>query len=247
MIGGGIGFVLGGPLGAVAGAAFGHMFDSDGVGRQRVIVNESALDPAQRGQFTFFVAAFSMLGKIAKADGRVTKPELETVRSFMTRDLGLNAQSRMVAEQIFRQAINTGQPFSGFAKQFFREFQDNPRLLETQIDIMLRVAVADGTFHQNQEALITEAASIFKIPQTAYMNLRARHVKAAQGRHYSVLGCSPGDSDETIKRQYRKKVKEYHPDTIAAKNLPEDFIAYAGDRFREVQEAWEAIQDERQF
>lgn len=247
MIGGGIGFVLGGPLGAVAGAAFGHMFDSDGGGRQRVIINESTLGPAQRGQFTFFVAAFSMLGKIAKADGRVTKPELETVRSFMTRDLGLNAQSRMVAEQIFRQSINTGQPFTGFARQFYSEFQGKPRMLEAQIDIMLRVAASDGAPHKNQDALIAEAAGIFRIPHAAYMNLRARHVQAAQSRHYSILGCSPGDSNETIKRQYRKKVKEYHPDTIAAKNLPEDFIAYAGDRFREVQEAWEAIQNERQF
>lgn len=65
-------------------------------------------------------------------------------------------------------------------------------------------------------------------------------------KHYDVLGCSPADSNDTLKKQYRKMVKAYHPDAIAAKgDLPEGDAASADKRFYEVQKAWYAIRKER--
>ncbi len=65
-------------------------------------------------------------------------------------------------------------------------------------------------------------------------------------KHYDVLGCSPADSDDTLKKQYRKMVKAYHPDAVAARgDLPEGDIASADKRFHEVQKAWDAIRKER--
>ena len=54
-------------------------------------------------------------------------------------------------------------------------------------------------------------------------------------------------SDDEIKRQYRKLVKEYHPDTIASKGLPEEFTKFANDKFREIQGAYDAIKQERRL
>ena len=243
MVGGGIGFVLGGPLGALAGAAFGHMFDSDE--NRQVRVDDAGFSPADSGQFTFFVNAFSMLAKIARVDGRVTSAEVNVLRAFMIRDLRLNVQSRVMAEQIFNRALKDNRPLSSFAHQFKKEFRDSPELFELMIDAMMRLAVADGALHRNKEALISSASKIFGLSEAKYRTIRSRHAKAAAGDAYKVLDCSPDDSNETIKKQYRKKVKEYHPDTIASKDLPEDFIAYANNRFREVQEAWDTIRRER--
>ena len=81
LVGGTIGFALGGPLGAIAGAAFGHAFDKShyDVEPERAIRQR----PGQEAQFTFFVAAFSMLAKLAKADGRITQGEIDTINRFM--------------------------------------------------------------------------------------------------------------------------------------------------------------------
>lgn len=244
MVGGGIGFVLGGPLGAFAGAAFGHMFDYDD-DRETLLIDQTRLSRNEQGPLTFFVTTFSMLAKIAKADGRVTSAEINALRSFMIRDLRLNVESRMTAERIFHQGLSDTRPFSSFAEQFYREFKDSPELLETAIDSMLRIAVANGRLHQAKEALIAEAARIFRLSPATYKRLRERHGGLETKESYAVLGCSPNDANETIKAQYRKKVKEYHPDTIAARNLSADVMASANDRFREVQEAWEAIRKER--
>ena len=73
IIGGTIGFAMAGPLGAIAGAALGHAFDT---GNQTHYTAERArLSQGEEAQFTFFVAAFSMLAKLAKTDGRVSKEE----------------------------------------------------------------------------------------------------------------------------------------------------------------------------
>jgi DnaJ like chaperone protein len=40
-------------------------------------------------------------------------------------------------------------------------------------------------------------------------------------------------------------VKEYHPDMIASKGLPEEFTKLAEDKFREIQEAYDRVRKER--
>ena len=74
IVGGTIGMALGGPLGAIAGAAFGHFFDK----ANQVYLEGGGprLSPVEGAQMTFFVATFSMLAKIARADGRVTRETL---------------------------------------------------------------------------------------------------------------------------------------------------------------------------
>lgn len=242
-IGGTVGFALGGPLGAVAGAVFGHMFDG-GEEKPRMISDRGSGTAGERAQMAFFVAAFSMLAKLARADGAVTEPEMSAIRQFMARDLNLNPQSRQAAEQIFQTALNTPQSFEDFAGQFYQHFAGQPQLLEFMIDILMRVSVADGSLHEAEERLIHSAVRIFRISDSDYQKIRSRYVKNTE-KYYATLGCKSSDSDEEIKKQYRKLVRDYHPDAIASKGLPDEFVKFANDKFREIQEAYDAIREER--
>jgi len=242
-VGGTIGFALGGPIGAVAGAVFGHMFDGDEE-KQRMIMDRSGSTAGERAQMAFFVAAFSMLAKLTKVDGQVTEPEMNTIRQFMARELNLNAQSRQAAEQIFQTALNTPQSFEDFAGQFYQHFAGQTQLLEFMIDILLRVSVADGSLTDAEERLILSAVRIFRISDSDYQKIKTQYVKNTE-KYYAILGCSSSDSDDEIKKQYRKLVRDYHPDTIASKGLPDEFVKFANDKFREIQEAYDAIKTER--
>ena len=244
IVGGTLGFALGGPLGAIAGAAFGHVFDKsdaaidyDGNQRMRLGAGESS-------QLTFYVAAFSMLAKIIKADGSVQQSEIASVEQFMVNDLNLDPFGRNIAKNIFFTAMESDQRFEDFARQFYNEFHSQPQLLELMMDILVRVASADNSVSEDEDRLIRSAMAIFHLDETAYQTI-CRKYQCFEDKAYAVLQSTESDSNETIKRRYRKLVIDYHPDKIASKGLPEEFTKFANDKFIEIQEAWETIKKER--
>jgi len=248
LVGGTIGFALGGPLGAIAGAAFGHAFDTS---EQRYLGDgglrsgpAGRLSNGEEAQLTFFVASFSMLAKLVKVDGRIAREEVASIEQFMIYDLQLDAQSRMVAMNIFNTALESQESFEAFAVQFYNQFRTQPQLLEVMIDILLRVSIADGALSAAEEELILKAVSAFNFGDARYRTLKSKYVKDID-RHYATLGTDRTASDEEIKKHYRKLVQEYHPDKIASKGLPEEFTRFAENKFREIQEAYETIKKER--
>ncbi len=242
IVGGTIGFVIAGPLGAIAGAAIGHALDMDSQHLQTT--QRARLSPNEEAQFTFFVATFSMLAKLAKVDGRVTREEIDTVEKFMIYDLSLDPISRRVATNIFHAAVESPDNFRDFASQFYLQFQAQPQMLDLMIDILLRVSIADGTLSPSEEELILVAVRLFNFSDEKYMTLKSRYVKDVQ-KYYAILGCNRNDSNEQIKKQYRKLVSDYHPDKIASKGLPDEFTKFANNKFREIQEAYEVVKKER--
>jgi len=244
VVGGTIGFAIGGPLGAIAGAAFGHAYDasSDGV----YLEDKSGLSTGETSQVTFFVAAFSMLAKLVRADGQVSRQEIDSIEKFMLYDLKLDPESRQFAMNIFHAATESPGTFQDFAGQYYNQFRTQPQFLDIMIDILLRVSVADGAMNKNEESLIREAVRIFNFSDAKYNVLKSRYIKEVD-KSYAVLGCDPGDSAERIKKQYRKRVSEFHPDKIASKGLPGEFTKFAEDKFRDIQDAYEKIKAERGF
>jgi len=251
IIGATIGFFLGGPIGMITGLVFGHMYDkgqeleqSDREGsehRQYFFRNTGY----NRSQMVFFVGAFSMLAKLSSADGRVTEGARRKVYEFMTNDLKLYGQSLDYARDIFDQAINQNISFENLATQFYYNFRTSPQLLTLMLDIFYRVAMEDGRLSANEERLIDFAARTFRISESMHESIRRNHHVKGASRYYAVLGLTETATEGEIKKTYRKLILEYHPDTVAAKGMADEFKEYATKRFREIQEAYENICKER--
>ena len=86
--------------------------------------------------------------------------------------------------------------------------------------------------------------SIFSIGDAQYVAIKSRYIQD-NDRYYTILGVQLNDTNEAIRKQYRKLAKEYHPDMIASKGLPEEFTKLAEDKFREIQKAYDMIRKER--
>jgi DnaJ like chaperone protein len=246
VVGGAIGFALGGPLGAILGATFGHAYDASNQ-LDRTGFVDSPMSHTESSQFTFFVATFSMLAKLARADGRVSQAEIDTIRQFMIYDLNLPPESQQIAMNIFQTALHSPQSFEEFASQFFGQFHAQPQILQLMMDILYRVSVADGQLNPAEERILATASRIFGIDDSHYRSYGSSAKASDTDRYYTLLGCSRSDSDETIKKQYRKMASDFHPDKIIAKGLPEEFVKFANDKFKDIQEAYEAIKKERGF
>ena len=74
VIGGAVGFMIGGPLGAMLGVAFAGNLSK----RKSQSGFNSNFGPGnqQRVQAAFFSGVFSVMGYISKADGKVSKSEI---------------------------------------------------------------------------------------------------------------------------------------------------------------------------
>lgn len=240
MLGGGLGFMMGGPLGLIIGAVVGHhAMDSSG---------ESVLSILESRQSVFFVATFSMLAKLAKADGRVSQQEIDIIDKIMRENLRLSGQAREFAVKVFNEAKNSNQSFEDFARQFYAEFSGAPELLVSELDLLLMVAMSDSTLHHAEEQLIHSAARIFKL-EGQYEQLKSRYSltsKSDLDRCYQILGCRRGESLITIKKKYRKLAMDFHPDRVQAQGMSPELAKAAEDRFKEIQHAWDTIEKELQ-
>ena len=241
-IGGSIGLFVGGPIGAIFGAVIGHQFDKNG---QSTGGFTKVFSPQERSQAVFFVSAFSMAAKLARADGRVTKEEINIVDDFIRNQLRLDNDARDMAIKIFNVARNSREPFDVFAQQFYELFRQDRQMLMTMLELLIKIATADGTIHSEEEKMIRRAAVIFYIDQNEFGRLKDIYIKN-NDKYYAVLGASQSDSDDEIKKKYRKLVMEYHPDRVIAKGLPEEFTKFANKKFQEIHEAYEKVMKERQ-
>ncbi|MBR4796445.1 MAG: co-chaperone DjlA [Spirochaetia bacterium] len=273
VIGGILGSMLGGPFGAVLGVAIGHTFDKDkdknGSGYQHREPSGQTGPGFNLGQaqMTFFVATFSMLGKMANADGQISASERNTVIQFMNNDLRLSRQDQDFALRIFDTAAVSSESFEKFAEQFYQSFYHSPEMIEMMMDILVRIAMADGVLSDKENQFIAQAAMCMRYPAGNVDYLKTRYgYRQEQGSGYSsgssyssssrsdsgslaaaysVLGCSASDSDDVIKAKYKKLIKEYHPDVIASKGLPEEFMKFATEKFDQIQKAYETIKKVR--
>ena len=230
ILGGGVGFVLGGPIGAVLGMVIGHTVDKSG------------LSAVETRQGIYFTATFSMLGKIAKADGVVSSDEIAVIERVMRENLKLSAEARGFAIDIFNAAKDSDTAFEDFANQFYIEFGSSPEILTSLIELLLLIAHADGRLHDAEEAMIAEAVTIFGLTNQ-YRQIKSRFDGVDNLDHaYAALGSVPTDDLPTIKKRYRKLAMEHHPDRIQAKGMPPEFASVAEEKFKEIQHAWDVVE-----
>lgn len=236
ILGGGLGFIVGGPIGAALGAAAGHQFDarSQGGGIFSALENKQTI---------YFTATFSMLGKLAKADGVVTQQEVDVIDRVMRENLRLKPQARDLAIRIFNTAKESDERFEDYAKQFYAEFGNSQQVLASIVDLLLLVGYADGELGAEEEALILQAVQIFQL-QGQYQQIKGRFSGVPQdvNRYYAILGAERGDSIAVIKKKYRKLAMEYHPDRMASQGMAPELIAAAEDKFKEIQNAMDMVE-----
>lgn len=248
ILGGTVGWSFGGPLGAVIGAAIGNHFDksSDAGGNQRAYRQQNNLNQQEEKQTIFFTSIFSMLAKFAQADGAVTRSEIMTIDRFIKNELKLQGSARKLAIRIFDEAKRKNNTFEEYAQQFYDNFKNEKTLVLGMFDLLMKVAIADNDFHQKEELYIKKAKNIFKISDSQYESIRSQYVDTNDlEKYYKILECSPEADFKEVKRKYRKKAKEFHPDNVIGKGLPEEFVDFAEQEFKKINDAYEKIKAEK--
>ena len=233
LVGGMIGFTFLGPLGALIGSVVGSRMGRNSVRRK----NPNNFDH----QVAFFAALFACLAKIAKADGQVTKEEINKIEDFITQKFNLDGEQRNFAINIFQKAKDDNVSFDAYAKQLASLLKSSPNSLMIFYELLFELAMADGELHPNEEKLLRKVPKIFGFNDGLYNQLFQKYGLKTHN-FYEVLGVSKKMSFEEIRKVYLKKRREFHPDKLISKGLPEELIEKAQEKFIEIQEAYEELE-----
>ena len=254
VIGGLLGFSIGGPFTALIGLLIGHLFDRGYSSAQLGLSPEQR----QRVQERFFTTLFTLLGHMAKADGRISEAEIRQTEQFMAQ-MGLTAEHRREAIRLFKQGAEPGFDPDYALRQFMAECGRQHDLIRLLLVYLVNVALADGHLDAAEERVLRRVAQGLGMSTTAFEALlRMLHAQDSfragaapdTGTHslesaYQALGISSDAGDSEIKRAYRRQMSAYHPDKLIGQGVPDDMVKQATERSQEIQAAYEVIRKAR--
>jgi DnaJ like chaperone protein len=254
------GFLLLGPFGALLGFFFGHMFDK-GLKKQWNQLNTRANPLIQK---TFFDTSFSVMGYVAKADGRVSEKELQLARVVMDR-MGLVGDAKIQAMRLFSQGKEPDFDLNVHL-DMLKQICNYQHLLKMFLELQVQIAYADGApgtpvrnlLQQISQRLGLGAINFAHIEAMLYGRWRQQQGGQYQQNHarrpqttineaYQILGINSTATPADIKRAYRRKMSENHPDKMIAKGLPKEMIELATAKTQQIQAAYEQIKQAKNF
>ncbi|WP_281647574.1 co-chaperone DjlA [Parendozoicomonas sp. Alg238-R29] len=256
-----LGMMFGGPFGAIMGALLGAWLDNQNQ-RPRMVYGRQRQSETQTA---FFEATFLVMGKLAKADGRVKEEEIQLATALMN-EMRLSPEQRQQAIHLFNQGKN-GAPVDAVLTRFRQTAGGS--LIQMFLEIQLQAAFADGDISQAEMAILHDACQLLGVNKLAFDLLCQRFQAqrafyshhAGHGGHqgnwqsaprkdelkeaYATLGVNSGASDRDVKRAWRKLMSEHHPDKLVSKGLPEEMMEVAKRKTQEIQAAYDLIQQHR--
>ncbi|MBR5332380.1 MAG: TerB family tellurite resistance protein [Muribaculaceae bacterium] len=250
-IGGFIGWMTAGPLGALAGFAIGAIIDSDAKNSSnQTTVEHNTASPESGQRNSFLFSMLVMASYIIKADGKIMHSEMEFVRQFLRNNFGPEAaiEGNQILLNLFerRKQMDAINP-SAFRSTIYdcgRQIASNLTYEERLqlLRFLAMIAQSDGHVCDKEIEALKEVASAMGLSTSevdSMLNLGRNTLDAA----YKVLEISPTATDDEVKAAYRKLALKHHPDRVAS--LGEDIRKAAEEKFRQINEAKDKIYKER--
>ncbi|MCB1968201.1 MAG: co-chaperone DjlA, partial [Candidatus Accumulibacter sp.] len=182
--------------------------------------------------------------------------EIEHVELLMQK-LGMTPEHRAQAIALFKRGADPAFTIESTYARFMAVCGHTRHLKQVLLVYLIAMATADGDIHPAEESVLADIAHRLGFDQAAFsqliaMVLNQSHFAAGQPATesalddaYKALGVTKENTDQEIKRAYRKLISQYHPDKLIGQGLPEDMIALASEKAKEIQLAHDLIKQSR--
>ncbi len=247
---GGLGFVLGGPIGAVIGVILGSLFEGGSSWMGRLTGGEEETETENTGRTyrsasgnarratagDIKIALLVLIACVIKADGRVLKSEVNFIKPFLLKTYG--EEGAKEALQMLKKMLDRDIDVVAVSRQIAGHVNYSTRL--EIIHMLLDLANVDGDFAEQERSLIEQIAANMQISPKDLDSLTAMYRKTKDPNWaYTALEIEPSASDDEVKKAYRRMAMKYHPDKVATAG--EEIKQQATEKFRTINEAYEHI------
>ena len=222
---GGLGWAIGGPIGAIMGYALGSM------GSQNHNYTKT------RGG-DFGAAMLVLFAAVMKADNQLKKTELEFVKRFFIENYGTNyTRQRM---ELFKKILNQKIDIQSVCNQIKNNMDLHSKI--QLIHILFGLSKADNNIHNDELNIISDIAMLIGLSKKDFNSVKAMFIEDTKSA-YKILGVDSKSEDSEIKLAYRKMATKFHPDKVS--HLGEDFTKIAEEKFKSINDAYQKIKKER--
>lgn len=237
---GGLGFVVGGPIGALIGVFIASLFDAG----QTITSNSGTRTSSSRRQRAtqgdVQVSILVLIACVIKADGKVLKSEINFIKPFLIRNFGVEGAKQ--ALQLLKALLEKDIDPAAVAQQMRQHINYSVRL--ELVRLLLDLAQSDGEMAKSEMTVIEQIAHHIGLQTADYQSLLALYQRATDTNWaYRALEIEPTATDDEVKKAYRRMAMKYHPDKVA--NAGEEIRQQATEKFRGINEAYEHIKKQR--
>ena len=253
LVGALLGFVLSRrPLGVLLGLILGHFYDLQTIGGMAARVGAATV------RATYFRTAFSVMGHVAKSDGRVSEQDIAAARRIF-RQFNLGEADTRAAMECFTQGKDSGFDAAGALAELLRVCSGRGDLLRMFLEIQMRAALMGDGLEGAARATLMRVAQALEIGAIEFAHLETvlrlqgygpaygagSSARDALAEAYEVLGVPRTASDAAVKRAYRRLMSQNHPDKLVARGLPESMLEVAKQKTQAIQAAYEHVRESR--
>ena len=252
IIGGTAGFFVGGPYGAVIGAALGHAADSGSIDSiKRPFMQATPQKPVNvagrlgRRDEVFAMTVTVLAAKLCKCDGPITRSEIDAFKQ----NFRIPPASARGIGRLFDQARDSPDSYEPYAIQLATAFSDNRGVLEQVLTSLFAIARADGPLNAREQGFLRGVHRRLMLDQIAWTRafgeMPRQPIQVQTDDPYLELGLTRTASGPELRAAWKHLMRENHPDSLASRGVPADYVARASDKVARINAAWDRIKRER--
>ena len=227
-------------LAAVSGFYFGGIIG----GISAFLLVRELVDNKDRGVDILELSLLRLSSLMIKADGRIDKEEVKTVRNFFYKSFGDEKATRLFKE------LKKNPPIPNNLDDILAVIKSRlqPNKLYSIIQFLYTIAIADGHLAVSEDEFIFKVGRELGFTKNRLQEIRNLFVESTKSSnnddslktsYLMKLGLDPKASKDEIKKAFRSLAKEYHPDKLVGVN--QTIKKIAEDKFREIREAYDYL------
>ncbi len=235
LLGAGLGFLRGGPLGALVGGTVQHMMTK----KVRKLIRRGL--PGVVDESAFVTCIIVVMTKLAMVKGYMTPKEVETIYRFFVKNLNYSENDLDSINQVIRETCRINPDLNPVIQKYKSSAQSRYRSL--LLVLSYQIALIEDSLTQEVQDGINELAGLLDLSYEQHDQIRQKYSLDVLVTPYTVLGIASSATDDEVKKAYWRLASQYHPDKVA--HLGGDQVEEAHLRFLEIQEAYQELEKKR--
>lgn len=232
LLGAGMGFLRGGPFGAIVGGTIQHFFS------KKVLKKIDRGFPGIVDQGIFVTCLVVILTKIASADGAMLSSQVLVLHNFFIKNLHYESEELKYIDKTIAETRRLNPELAPFVGQYKKASENHYNFL--LLALSYQIALTGDSLTKETQELINQLAENLGVSYQGHDRIRQKYSLGNTRNPYTILGLDYSADPEDIKKAYRQKVGRYHPDRVA--HLGDEEMEDAHIRFLEIQEAFEVLE-----